>query len=59
MAKLIPLSLLILTIAVPTYMSTRPRPRKALKTTQLFMAAYIVLWAFLCLYVYTQYVHIE
>jgi hypothetical protein len=57
--KYIPLSLVIVTIALPIALARRPNGKNALRTMHWMIAGYIVLWAYLCLYVYTQYVFIE
>lgn len=48
-----------MTIVFPAIYAVRPRARQTLRTVQIGMAVYIVIWAMLCLYVYTQYIFIE
>jgi hypothetical protein len=52
MSKLIILSIVLVTIGVPTWLSTSPQPRKALRRAQGIIALYVILWAYLCLHVY-------
>ena len=59
MPKYIPVSLVILTIVIAIAMAGNPKAERALKRTQLLVAIYIVIWGFLCLYVYPVYVLIE
>jgi hypothetical protein len=59
MQKYIPFSLILMTFVVPMVLASRPGPKKQMRLTQGLMAGYIVLWAYMCLYVYTQYVFIE
>ena len=54
--SVIPLFIVIATIAVPIYFSARPRPKQALRKLQLTMAVLALLWAILCLQVYPRYV---
>jgi hypothetical protein len=49
MAKLIILSVLLMSVALPTRFSTAPNPRKALRKTQLLVGLFVVVWGFLCL----------
>jgi hypothetical protein len=59
MAKLIPFSLILMTLLLPGILAARPRGKQAVRTMQIGMAVYIVIWAFLCLYVYTAHILIE
>jgi hypothetical protein len=59
MAKYIPLSIVIFTVVLAGLMASKPRGKQAVKTLHLAMLAYIVVWGFLCLYVYTANVFIE
>ncbi len=56
MVKLIPVAIVIATIVVPMFFSTKAPPRRALRNLQLSMAALVLVWAMLCVYVYPQYV---
>ena len=56
MIKAIPLSIVIASIALPMWFATRPRPRRSLRRLQLTMVAVTLLWVFLCIHVYPQYV---
>jgi hypothetical protein len=59
MAKYIPLSIVLMTLIMPIAMSRRPGPKRSVRMLQGLMAGFILLWAYLCLNVYTQYVFIE
>jgi hypothetical protein len=48
MAKLIILSIVIVSFAVPTMLATSPRPRAAIRRAQVLVLAFIVAWAFMC-----------
>jgi hypothetical protein len=52
MAKLIILSVLIVSIAVPASMSTSAHPRKALRRMQGIVVTFVIVWGFLCLHWY-------
>jgi len=52
MEKLIILSILLVSVAVPTWLSTSPQPRKALRQTQGFMVFYVIVWGYMCLHWY-------
>jgi hypothetical protein len=49
MAKLIILSILIVSIAVPAWMSGSPQPQKALSRAQWIIVLFVFVWAYLCL----------
>ncbi len=59
MVKLIPLSIVIATIVVPMLFSNRNPAKRALRNLRFTMAALILFWAMLCVYVYPQYVFPE
>jgi len=59
LGKYIPFTMVVMTIALPGWLATRPRPKRALRLLRGWFAVYIVIWAYLCLHVYTQYVFIE
>jgi hypothetical protein len=59
LAKYIPFSFVVMTIVLPFLFARRPNPKRSLRVMQGFMFGYILLWAYMCLYVYTQYVFIE
>jgi hypothetical protein len=59
MAKMIPFSLVLLTVALPIYLAMKPNARKQLRLVHGIVATYIVIWAYLCMYVYTQHVFVE
>jgi hypothetical protein len=47
-AKLIILSIVLVSFAIPLWLSTSPRPRPALRRSQWIVLAFIVVWAFMC-----------
>lgn len=49
MAKLIILSIVIMSFAIPVSQSLDKRPARALKRVRQIMAVFIVIWAFMCL----------
>lgn len=59
MAKLIILSIVIISFAVPVWLATAKRPRLALRRAQQLVAVFIVIWAFLCLRWYPSIVFIQ
>ena len=52
MSKLIILSIVLVSVAVPTWLSTSPQPRKALRRAQGIVALFVIVWAYLCLHWY-------
>jgi hypothetical protein len=54
MAKLIILSIIFFTVGVPIAMSTRPAPRRTVRTIQILTVVYIFIWAYMCLNWYPQ-----
>ena len=59
MAKLIILSIVLVSFAVPVWLSASPTPRRTLRRIQWLMFAYILLWSYMCLRWYPQLVTIE
>jgi hypothetical protein len=59
MAKLILLSIVIVSAAVPLRLSARPAARRALQNTQWTMVAFIVVWALMCIMMYPTLVPLE
>jgi hypothetical protein len=57
--KLIPLSIVIASIVIPMLLAAQPRPKRALRRLQIWMALLIFAWAVLCVQVYPIYVPIE
>ena len=49
MAKLIILSIVLVSFALPIYLSTAPQAAKTLKRVQLWMCMFIIVWSYLCL----------
>jgi hypothetical protein len=58
-AKLIILSIVLVSFAVPVYLSSSPRPERALRRSQWFVFGFIVIWAYMCLYWYPTLVSLE
>jgi hypothetical protein len=59
MAKLIILSIVLFSFAVPVYLSTARQPRRALRRVQTLVLVFIVVWALMCLKWYPQLVPLE
>lgn len=59
MAKLIPLSLVLLSVVLPIALAVRPNPARTIRKVHVTIAVYIVIWAYLCLHVYTKYVFVD
>jgi hypothetical protein len=59
MAKLIILSVVLMSFIVPIYLSTQPSAKKALRKAQTWLVVYIVIWAFMCLYWYPELVPLK
>ncbi len=54
MAKLIILSIVIVSFAVPIWLSTSPKPKRALRQMQWIILGFIVVWAYMCLHWYPE-----
>jgi hypothetical protein len=59
MSKLIILSIVILSVALPMTMATRSRPQATLRQVVLLMIFGIFVWSQLCLKIYPQYVPLK
>lgn len=59
MAKLIILSIILVHVAVPVWLSERPGPRRWLRRTQWITTLFIVIWAYMCLKWYPQLVPLD
>ena len=59
MAKVIILSIVLMSFGVPVWLSTAPQPRRALRRVQTILLVYIVIWAFMCLYWYPSIVPLK
>lgn len=59
MAKLIILSIVLVSFAVPVQLAASPRPKNALRRAQWIVLAFIVLWALMCLRWYPQLVFLK
>jgi hypothetical protein len=58
-AKLIILSIVLVSFGVPVWLATSPKPRRALRRAQWMVLAFIVVWAIMCLRWYPQLVFIQ
>ena len=59
MAKLIPLSVIIMSVVIPMLLAGRSKPNANLRLILLLLVGYIFIWTQLCLRVYPNYVQIE
>jgi hypothetical protein len=59
MAKLIILSIVLVSFAVPVRLARAPRPRRALRRAQGIVLAFVVVWAVMCLRWYPHLVTLE
>jgi hypothetical protein len=59
MAKLIILSIVLASFAVPLRLSTAAQPRRALRRAQGIMLVCIVIWAMMCLHWYPALVPLQ
>jgi hypothetical protein len=58
-AKLLLLSVVLASVALPVVLSRRPSPRRSIRRLLGAMAVIILVWAYLCLSLYPQWVHVE
>jgi len=59
MAKLIILSILLVSVTVPAWVSTSPSPKKALRKAQGIIVLYVIVWGYMCLHWYPELVQIK
>jgi hypothetical protein len=59
MAKLIILSIVIMSFVIPISQSTAPKSRSTLRRVQTIILAYILIWAFMCLHWYPDIVELK
>jgi hypothetical protein len=59
MAKLIILSIVLVSFVVPIRLAKSSQPRQALRRTQWTILAFIVVWTIMCLKWYPQLVNLE
>ena len=52
MAKMMILSIVLVSFGLPIYLSARPQPMRTLKRMQGILFLYILFWAYLCLHWY-------
>jgi hypothetical protein len=53
---LIPLFIVLVSIALPILFAGSPKPKRALTRLQVSIAVFVLVWAFLCMGVYPLYV---
>jgi hypothetical protein len=58
-AKLIILSVILVSFAVPIRLAKSPRPAQALRRTRLTILGFIVIWTFMCLKWYPTLVFLQ
>ena len=59
MAKLILLSIILVTVGLPMVLSTRSSPKRTLRTIQIVCLAFVFVWAWMCLTIYPQLVPVD
>lgn len=59
MSKLILLSIVLVSVAVPIRLCSRASPRRALRNAQWITVAFVLVWALMCIVWYPQLVPIE
>jgi hypothetical protein len=59
LAKLIILSVVLVSFALPVWLAATPMPRRTLRRIQWLVFAYVLLWSFMCLYWYPTLVEVE
>jgi hypothetical protein len=59
MEKLIILSIVLVSMGVPAWLSTSPKPKKALRQAQGAILFFILVWGYLCLHVYPLLVELK
>jgi hypothetical protein len=59
LAKLIILSIVLVSFGVPIWLSSSPQPRRALGRAQWVILAYIFVWALMCVRWYPQLVEVK
>jgi|HubBroStandDraft_6_1064221.scaffolds.fasta_scaffold1579104_2 hypothetical protein len=59
MAKLIPLSVIIMSVVIPLIFAGRSRPKADLRLVLWLLIGYILIWTQLCLRVYPMYVFVD
>ncbi len=59
MAKLIILSILIVSMAVPIRLATAANPQRALRRVQGIVVVFVVVWGYMCLHVYPSLVELK
>jgi hypothetical protein len=57
--KLMMLSIILVSVAVPLGLSARPAPRRAVRRAQWIVISYVFVWAYLCISWYPRFVPVE
>jgi hypothetical protein len=57
--KLIILSVVVVSMALPGWLATAARPRPALRRAQILVFLFVIVWAFLCTRWYPQLVPLK
>jgi hypothetical protein len=59
MAKLIPLSIIIVSVVIPAFLASGPKPAAKLRLMLFLVIGYILIWTQLVLRVYPVYVPLD
>jgi hypothetical protein len=59
LAKLIILSIVLVSFVLPVWLSTEKHPRRAVRRVQHLILIFIVVWAYLCLHWYPELVPLK
>ena len=59
MVKLIPLSIVIVSIVLPMMLASKPKAKRSVRTIRITVALVALLWAILCTRIYPIYVLAE
>jgi hypothetical protein len=57
--KLIILSIVIVSLGVPAWLSTAPRPRRGLRRAQVIIVLYVIVWGYMCTHWYPELVPLK
>jgi hypothetical protein len=59
MAKYIPISLILVSVALAVYLAGKPKEKLQIRRLHLFVLIYVLVWCYMCLRVYPLYIFIE
>jgi hypothetical protein len=59
MATYIPISLILVSVALAIHLAGKPREKLQLRRLHLFVLIYVAVWCYMCLRVYPLYIFIE